>query len=606
MNGRDELLQMMLSRNITPEEFNFDKLTAPPVHYFLSPQDINDLVYLANSVKYSAKIDFKYKEIDRILKARGFELLGRGTNRVVYKYLENRNICLKVAVDHVGSTDNPREFINQEYLKPFVSKIFNVDPSGTIAVAERVHPISSREEFMNYIDGIYDLITKWFIGKYVVNDIGTKFFMNWGIRYSTGIPVLLDYPYFYLLDIRKAKCMTVLEDGTICGGDIDYDDGYNILKCTKCGRHYKAIELAKENVSLNAHSIVTGGKNMRAVITIKKGSNIEKREINPETKKLEEQYSYAAKVSATAVKKVIEEKAEEEKVNRTITKSSESVNILGSQMPKVQAKRNVSIVVNDKKIVTNENDERVTRPSNDKPKKNNNKNKKRTRVAISPSNKHDGENIVIDPRINYVKASVKNATDPVMEEKLKDVKVPEEVKEEPVPVVEEEKKEEVIVEDTIIEENNDEVEVTSAEDETSQTDDAGVHIEDESQEDDADETEVNSDDADAEEITREIVSEEITEEAVVEEDTDEKEPVDVIDEEDEDEAPANITEAIQEAIEESVNDVVEAADIADPDAEEAELMAVEQQIREEREASKKSKKYDPSFYSNKKRPAPKE
>ena len=139
--------------------------------------------------------------------------------------------------------------------------------------------------------------------------------------------------------------------------------------------------------------------------------------------------------------------------------------------------------------------------------------------------------------------------------------------------------------------------------EASQTDDAGVHIEDESQEDDADETEVNSDDADAEEITREIVSEEITEEAV--EDTDENEPVDVIDD-DEDEAPANITEAIQEAIEESVNDVVEAADIADPDAEEAELMAVEQQIREEREASKKSKKYDPSFYSNKKRPAPKE
>ena len=70
MNGRDELLRMMLSRNITPEEFNFDRLDAPPVEYFLSRQDIDDLIYLANSVKYSAKIEFKYKEIDRILKAR--------------------------------------------------------------------------------------------------------------------------------------------------------------------------------------------------------------------------------------------------------------------------------------------------------------------------------------------------------------------------------------------------------------------------------------------------------------------------------------------------------------------------------------------------------
>ena len=168
MNGRDELLRMMLSRNITPEEFNFDRLDAPPVEYFLSRQDIDDLIYLANSVKYSAKIEFKYKEIDRILKARGFELLGRGTNRVVYKYLENNTICLKVAIDHVGATDNPHEFINQQYLKPFVSKIFHTEPSGTIAVAERVHPISTREEFLQYAEGIYDLITKWFIGKYVL------------------------------------------------------------------------------------------------------------------------------------------------------------------------------------------------------------------------------------------------------------------------------------------------------------------------------------------------------------------------------------------------------------------------------------------------------
>ena len=56
MNGRDEILRTMLSKNVTPEEFNFDRMTAPPVEYFLSPQDIQDLIYLANSIKFNAKI----------------------------------------------------------------------------------------------------------------------------------------------------------------------------------------------------------------------------------------------------------------------------------------------------------------------------------------------------------------------------------------------------------------------------------------------------------------------------------------------------------------------------------------------------------------------
>ena len=58
MNGRDEILRNMLSRSVTPDEFNFDHMVAPPVEYFLSPQDIQDLTYLANSIKYNAKIDY--------------------------------------------------------------------------------------------------------------------------------------------------------------------------------------------------------------------------------------------------------------------------------------------------------------------------------------------------------------------------------------------------------------------------------------------------------------------------------------------------------------------------------------------------------------------
>ena len=581
MNGRDELLRMMLSRNITPEEFNFDRLDAPPVEYFLSRQDIDDLIYLANSVKYSAKIDFKYKEIDRILKARGFELLGRGTNRVVYKYLENNTICLKVAIDHIGATDNPHEFINQQYLKPFVSKIFHTEPSGTIAVAERVHPISTREEFMQYAEGIYDLITKWFIGKYVVNDIGTKYFMNWGIRYSTGMPVLLDYPYFYLLDIRKAKCISELEDGSICCGDIDYDDGYNILTCTKCGRHYKAIELAKDNPSLNAHSIITGGNKMRAVVTIKKGSNVEKITTNPETKKLEEQYSYAANVSTRVVKKVIEDKAAAE---RSINNGADSVSILNGKIPAVRVKKSqpVSVVINENNKAESDKQPRAAKKHTSTDSKfvqkgGKNKATKKHKVSISNGRiKEDDSIMTLDPRIETTTASIKTAKNPDMVKKTEDIvikEIPEETK--------------IEVEEDIKQEDT--IEVTSAEDETSVINDEGVHVEDEShvedqEEEPSEESEVNINDA---EESREVLDE------IVEESTEDVESL----------AEA-VTEAINEATEEVINEIDESED---PDAEAVAIMEAEAEIRAERDAmeedieekktTKKSKaNLNPNFY----------
>ena len=591
MNGRDEILRTMLSRNVTPDEFNFDRMTAPPVEYFLSPQDIQDLIYLANSIKFNAKIQYKYDQIDKILKNRGFVLLGRGTNRVVYRYLENNTICLKVAIDHVGCTDNPKEFINQEYLKPFVSKIFNYDPSGTIAVAERVHPISTREEFMHYAEGIYDLITKWFIGKYVVNDIGTKFFMNWGIRYSTGLPVLLDYPYFYLLDIRKAKCMSILEDGTICGGDIDYDDGYNFLKCTKCGRNYKAAELAKDDLR-GARSIVKEAyKNMKTVVTVKRGNEEKKITINPETKTLENQYKQVAKISTRVIKEVIDNKAEEEKANRSINRLSETANIERSENKfKVQSKKSkMSIVVNEENKGLKK-DAYDTEGHFKPDKKSGKKTVKKVRVNPLANKKADKytETKAADFDLGYIHVSTnkKENTIEVPEE------VVEEVKDNTPEVVE------AVVEETVNTnevEATEEVEVTvsSAEDDDTVINEDGIHIEDESTEDDDDDSdEVEVDDS-SDEIQNEIVEEDPTD---VE--------ADIVDESDDaEEKTPNLADIINEAIEEETNDVIEAVDSIDDIDPDADLiMETAKQINEERErAAKKSskKKYDPNFYGNK-------
>ena len=253
--SRQRLIDRCQSKVTSIEEFNYDMLTAPPLSMLLSQYDIDSLYHIATSVKYSGNPKKKYEAIDAIMRSRGFVKLSAGTNRVTYRHLESNAFVVKVAADAIGIGDNPKEFKNQFIFKPFVTKVFEVSPCGTVGVFEQVKPIKSREEFLSVADDIYDVINEWFIGKYIMADIGTEFFMNWGIRhYSTFNegsvafgPVLLDFPYAYELDGNKLYCSAVdynSENGR-CGGVIDYDDGFNFLICSKCGLKYRVKELAK-------------------------------------------------------------------------------------------------------------------------------------------------------------------------------------------------------------------------------------------------------------------------------------------------------------------------------------------------------------------------
>lgn len=254
-----DVLQSLYNKKQSVLDFNFDALTAPPLMSLLSPYDIMELNKIAKSVKLAGKIDLKYKLIDNIMTNRGFVKLHAGTNRVVYRFLEDQRFVAKIAVDRVGLGDNPAEFQNQFLLKPFVTKVFEVSPCGTIAIVERVDPIMSREEFLSVADDVFDLLTKVFIGKYILEDVGTQYFMNWSIRNQFG-PVLLDFPYVYELDGNKLYCNAPVIPGRkdiVCGGEIDYDDGFNNLVCTKCGKHYQARELKKAE---EQKLIIVGGK----------------------------------------------------------------------------------------------------------------------------------------------------------------------------------------------------------------------------------------------------------------------------------------------------------------------------------------------------------
>ena len=244
--------ELYSSKRKSALEFNYDKLWAPPILSILTPQDVQELTRIATSLKYNANIDLKYKLIDAVMVRRGFKRAHCGTNRVVYNFLEDPRFVAKVAIDKVGMRDTPAEFKNQEFLKPFCCKIFEVSPNGVIGFVERVNPVSSLEEFISIADDVFNMMITKIIGKYVVDDLGTTKFLNIGVRTnaqgcSFG-PVVIDFPYVFELDGRKLICNRKIktpQGDFICGGEIDYDDGLNYLRCTKCGKTYKARELAR-------------------------------------------------------------------------------------------------------------------------------------------------------------------------------------------------------------------------------------------------------------------------------------------------------------------------------------------------------------------------
>lgn len=260
-----DVLDILRTKKSDPLEFHFESLWIPPINCYLSPSDIEALHKIATSVRLSSKIQQKYKMIDDIMTARGFKRFSAGTNRVVYRFLEDTRFLVKIAVDKVGMQDNPLEYKNQFILQPFVTKMFYVTPCGTVGFSERVLPVKNKEEFRQIASDVFDILVNKILGLYVVEDVGTKYFMNWGIRPGFG-PVLLDYPYVYKLDGDKLYCNWIDPmTGQHCDGEIDYDAGFNHLVCTRCGKVYMATDLRDNSID-NKIVIKRGGFQMRIQI----------------------------------------------------------------------------------------------------------------------------------------------------------------------------------------------------------------------------------------------------------------------------------------------------------------------------------------------------
>lgn len=294
-----DVLDILRAKKKSPLEFNYDNLWIPPMGVFLTPDDVEALRRIATSLKLSSKIQEKYRMIDDIMRRRGFKRFAAGTNRVVYSFLEDTRFVVKIAVDRVGMQDNPMEYRNQELIKPYCAKMFYISPCGTVGFAERVLPIKNKIEFKNIASDVFDILTNKILGMYVMEDIGVKYFMNWGIRASMG-PVLLDYPFIYKLDGNKLFCNKVdPATNEPCNGEIDYDVGFNHLVCTRCGKIYLATDLKDDSVENKI--IIKGGNQMKVVLKV--GDEIVGRPIpteevmTPPRRKIENKLGLVVKIS---------------------------------------------------------------------------------------------------------------------------------------------------------------------------------------------------------------------------------------------------------------------------------------------------------------------
>lgn len=282
------VLDLLYSEEKSALDFQFEQLQCPNFYNFISEDDIMKCYNIARSNKYAGNVKLKKKMIEDILKPRGFVRIFSGTNRLIFRYLEDDSFVLKVGFDSSGLKDSLREMSNQYFLQPFVQKVFQVHPSGAVATCEKVVPIRSIYEFAGVAEDVYELVTKRIIGKYVLDDIGCKeFFQNYGIRQGFGV-VLLDFPYMYELDGKKLYCnVKDKETGTCCHGVIDYDLTFDNIICTKCGKRYFAKDL---KTGIKNNTIYIKGEKSMSKVYIYKGNELISVNGGYETEAIERSY----------------------------------------------------------------------------------------------------------------------------------------------------------------------------------------------------------------------------------------------------------------------------------------------------------------------------
>lgn len=325
--GVEYLNGLLYRGTTTPLEFEWDMLMPDiPMLQVISAEDIQYLKDIITSPRYAGNSKLRISKINELMTFRGFTKFAGGTNRLVYIHPLAPNMVFKVAVDAVGIEDNPAEYYNQQFLKPYCTKVFECSPCGTIASFQKVDRITTFDEFYTMLDDYYRLIKYNIIGKYVMEDIGMDYFMNFGTWAGRGL-VILDFPYLYELDGAKLYCNATLEDKTKCHGEIDYTPGFNKLICTKCGKTYRARDLAKSPE--NGGILLRRKGAVKMKFSLKKGNEVVKTfDTNKEVEFLSKDGNSNSNENAVKPVKLIKKKVivkKEEPIIRTHSTSENRV-----------------------------------------------------------------------------------------------------------------------------------------------------------------------------------------------------------------------------------------------------------------------------------------
>ena len=252
-------------------------LDRPPIQYYIPYQALQTLKYYTTSARYTNKVQEKFRLVNELMNTYGFKPLASGTNRRAFYCTYDPYIILKLGSDSIGRSDNLAEFKLQELLKPFCVRIIHVTPDGMLSMQERVEPMTSEDFAFKYGNDCIGMIIEMLKQGFIMEDVGSYFFKNYGVRLKFG-PVLLDFPYIYKIDWSKTRCKKIDPlTGIECGGFIDYDyqTGCNEIVCTKCGARYSARYLADTNqdkyiqiaTSKGRHTMLAGDTNLKVYIT---------------------------------------------------------------------------------------------------------------------------------------------------------------------------------------------------------------------------------------------------------------------------------------------------------------------------------------------------
>lgn len=262
INSKQSISQLLHKspegKNVNEYLKNFNR---PPIQYYIPPQVINTLYQISYDCKLANNPQKRFNMQNEILEPYGFKPLASGTSRRAFYCIYDPEIIIKLGSDMIGRSDNLSESILQKILMPFCPKILDVDPTGSIMLAERVETMTEKD-YKEWIKEIFMFIESYYQLGYLFEDIGLYSFKNWGIRLGFG-PVLLDFPYLYQIDWKKMKCDRI--DPTThkkCGGTIgyNYESVLSEIICHRCHVRYSAQYLSKPINGEMMESLLLGRK----------------------------------------------------------------------------------------------------------------------------------------------------------------------------------------------------------------------------------------------------------------------------------------------------------------------------------------------------------